>query len=349
MSTTTTTTPIRTPLPPLRSVYHHQHQQGQFNKKAAATGGSSNGSGGGVTSNGFAPKYVPKGEHADKRSKTIGHTNECPVKHKWVVDGSSTNSGTTTTNAQRQIGGAGGGGCCCPVCSALLEPHATRAKENNLRLLTTAIDVSPDTKTITLRYGCRYGHKFTQQQDVSAPYDKPLSCPHCRLAKAPSPPPSMRSTPFKKPYRNNNHNNGVSRGSGGCIDPLIGMSARDRQAAALKAARLEYEASLHKGISPMTIENSAKINKLVAKLKAQVPSTREQVVLGIVECPHELGLWTLLRTLLDLHPQPGQTEVDRDRLYRRAALLCHPDKCDHERAKEAFAKLSAEYASSSNK
>lgn len=35
-------------------------------------------------------------------------------------------------------------------------------------------------------------------------------------------------------------------------------------------------------------------------------------------------------------------------LYRRAALLCHPDKCDHDRAKEAFAKLSAEYAASNN-
>ncbi|KAF4672262.1 hypothetical protein FOL46_009253 [Perkinsus olseni] len=149
--------------------------------------------------------------------------------------------------------------------------------------------------------------------NVSAPYDKPLSCPDCRLAKAP--PPLRCSGGIFRP-----------------VDPLSGLTPRERQAAALKAARMEYQASLHKGVS----------------LQHQTVETTAKVVLGIVECPDELGLWPVLRSLLDLQPQPGQTEVDKDRLYRRAALLCHPDKCDHERAKEAFAKLSAEYAASNN-
>ncbi|KAF4684698.1 hypothetical protein FOZ60_007385 [Perkinsus olseni] len=282
------------------------------------------------------------GKEPDKRSSgSLGvHTNECPVKHKWVDDAGGHEPAGHHEGPSSRRGGQ------CPVCAALLEPHATRARENNLKLLTTALDVPPDARTITLRYGCRYGHKFTQSQNVSAPYDKPLSCPDCRLAKAPPP---LRCSGGIFRSKSGSRSGGTSS-SRGPVDPLSGLTPRERQAAALKAARMEYQASLHKGVSlqHQTVETTAKVNQLVTRLKSQVPSTREQVVLGIVECPDELGLWPVLRSLLDLQPQPGQTEVDKDRLYRRAALLCHPDKCDHERAKEAFAKLSAEYAASNN-
>ncbi|KAF4735762.1 hypothetical protein FOZ63_031328, partial [Perkinsus olseni] len=360
---------LRGPLPPPRSLQHQHHRSHASSNKASirvgqvpdGKGQCSGSRADGSSSTSFAPRYAPKGRHADKRSSgSLGvHTNECPVKHKWVDDGSSRSSAHTSSHQQGAAGGhepagpregssrRGQSGGQCPVCAALLEPHATRARENNLKLLTTALDVPPDARTITLRYGCRYGHKFTQSQNVSAPYDKPLSCPDCRLAKAPPP---LRSAGIFRSKSGSRSGGTSSSSSRGPVDPLSGLTPRERQAAALKAARMEYQASLHKGVSlqHQTVETTAKVNQLVTRLKSQVPSTREQVVLGIVECPDELGLWPLLRSLLDLQPQPGQTEVDKDRLYRRAALLCHPDKCDHDRAKEAFAKLSAEYAATNN-
>lgn len=282
------------------------------------------------SSKSFAPRYAPKGHLADKRinsSHASVHTKECPVKHKWVDDGSddtnhrqrSSNTGDECSSHEgsfkhhrRNGRGDNDDQCRCPVCAALLEPHATRARENNLKLLTTALDVPPDARTISLRYGCRYGHKFTQIQNVSAPYDMPLSCPQCRLAKAPPP---LRSGLFRGKVGSTTTSS-TCRGKASSMDPMAGLTPRERQAAALKAAKMEYQASLHKGVSPsyQTLEATAKINQLVTRLKSKVPSTREQVVLGIVECPDELGLWPLLRSLLDMQPQPGQTEVDKDKV-----------------------------------
>jgi hypothetical protein len=117
---------------------------------------------------------------------------------------------------------------------------------------------------------------------------------------------------------------------------------KKEQAKLLSSAKLLYNLAKPSLFSPPpSLLKQARDNAHNDSVRfPHVPAQQSLIIHAILASQSEdtrPHAWNLLAECLEVSPE----ETSREKLYRMAAKLVHPDKCQHPRADEAFKSLTA--------